>query len=133
MPATFRPARAKGSTATPPAAPSPITATSTGLRLMAIFCPSPGREVDGFDGHVHLLFFRGGSQPRAGITDQVPACEILITAVERIAESPLQRQTPDAGEEGPRVRRETGGGAVVHRSQHGIFGLIGEFGKRLAL
>src|SRR5215472_11172926 len=35
-PATFSPARASGSTATPPAAPSPITETSTGFRLIAI-------------------------------------------------------------------------------------------------
>src|ERR1700682_1871831 len=35
-PATLRPARASGSTATPPAAPSPITATSTGFKLIAI-------------------------------------------------------------------------------------------------
>ena len=35
-PATLRPARASGRTATPPAAPRPITATSTGFRLIAI-------------------------------------------------------------------------------------------------
>src|SRR5690242_11989333 len=35
-PATLRPARASGRTATPPAAPSPITTTSTGFRLIAI-------------------------------------------------------------------------------------------------
>src|SRR5579862_7083525 len=35
-PATLRPARESGSTATPPAAPRPITATSTGFKLIAI-------------------------------------------------------------------------------------------------
>src|SRR5512132_1381899 len=47
MPATLSPARASGSTATPPAAPRPTTTTSTGLLLMAIgneFNDSPGLE-----------------------------------------------------------------------------------------
>ena len=34
IPATLRPARASGSTATPPAAPSPTTATSTGFKVI---------------------------------------------------------------------------------------------------
>src|SRR5580658_7964849 len=42
MPATSRPARHSGSTATPPAAPNPTTATSTGLRVMATLLISPG-------------------------------------------------------------------------------------------
>src|ERR1700722_6462099 len=36
MPAICSPARANGNTATPPVAPSPITATSTGLSVVAI-------------------------------------------------------------------------------------------------
>src|SRR5579864_5931730 len=36
MPATLSPARAMASTATPPAAPNPITTTSTGFRVVAI-------------------------------------------------------------------------------------------------
>src|ERR1700734_1591831 len=61
MPATFNPARASGSTATPPAAPNPTTATSTGFRLMAMVFSgvsgacAVGGVVIGLDVHAHLL------------------------------------------------------------------------------
>src|ERR1700691_3718800 len=117
MPATFRPARARGRTATPPAAPSPITATSTGFRLMAIFCSSPGRQMIGSDGNAHVLIFWGDGLARPGVANQIPARETCVAAVIRVAERAFQSEAAYATKEGPGIWGEAGGGAVVHFGQ----------------
>src|SRR5579863_4115628 len=99
MPATLSPARASGSTATPPAAPNPTTATSTGLRLMATMFCSPRRPMIRLGRSVHLLHIRGGCETRSGILDQIPSSEILVAAVVRIAEHAFERQPARASEE----------------------------------
>src|SRR5277367_6464406 len=89
IPATFKPARHNGSTATPPAAPNPTTATSTGLRLMAISIVPPRRPAIRLGLLVHPLHVRRSRGPRAGITNDVPSLAIDIAAVMRIAERAL--------------------------------------------
>src|SRR5579871_6907215 len=94
MPAILSPARAIGSTATPPAAPKPITTTSTGFKLVAIL-RSPRRCVCRFDRR-HLLLFRRDGQTHARVADQVPARKILVPAIVRIAKRRFERHPPDA-------------------------------------
>src|SRR5437899_10798984 len=77
MPATLRPARARGRTATPPAAPRPTTATSTGLRLMAIL-RSVRRAAKGLRHFLQLLIVGGDGEARAGIAEEVPAGESFV-------------------------------------------------------
>src|SRR5271169_3119200 len=76
IPATFNPARASGSTATPPAAPNPTTATSTGLRLMAMILTAMAlpvcRVVIGLDVRAHLLIVLRSRETWPRILDQVP-------------------------------------------------------------
>src|ERR1700722_953812 len=111
MPATFNPARASGKTATPPAAPSPTTATSTGGRLVAMvwsraFSGGPvGRVVIGFDFHAHLLIVGRSGKALSRVPEQIPAREILVAAVEGIAEHPFHGETPRAIEERASIRK----------------------------
>src|ERR1700677_4133639 len=98
MPATLRPARASGNTATPPAAPSPTTATSTGLRLMAVTASIRGTPQR-FQRILDLLIVAGCGQARAGIGDQVPSAKLRVAAVVRIRQHAFERQPADAFEE----------------------------------
>src|ERR1700674_2912764 len=104
-----------GSTATPPAAPSPITATSTGFRLVAMIA-SIERLPVGRGGSLHTLVFETHRHLRAGITDEIPAGEILVAAIGGIAEHAFEREAPHAVEEAAQV----GGLAGVDRGEHGV-------------
>src|SRR5258706_447391 len=89
IPATLSPARHSGSTATPPAAPSPTTATSTGFRLMAILFASPRRPTNRLGRFIHALHIRRSREPRTGIANDVPSLASDVAAIVRIAEGAL--------------------------------------------
>src|SRR5262249_44963263 len=116
IPATFIPARHNGSTATPPAAPSPITATSTGLRLTAMIA-SVCRSSIRFGTRLQRLIFRRDGAGRAGIANQAPPREARVPAVVRIGEHAFESQASNAREHGASVR-ESRGLARVHRVQN---------------
>src|SRR5450755_2077073 len=83
--ATLRPARASGSTATPPAPPRPITTTSTGFILTAmVLCASPGRHAQRLDRFFYALIVRRNRHAGTWIADQIPAGKVAIAAVERV-------------------------------------------------
>src|SRR5579883_570673 len=124
IPAIFKPARASGSTATPPAAPRPITATSTGFRLMAIVRPQ-SRPAVRLDCDFHLLVFGRDGNARPGIADHLPAAEVGISAVVGIAEHAFQRQAAEPGENGTRVG-EVRGRALFHGGDDAISFLWGQ-------
>src|SRR5215813_4885028 len=97
-PITSRPARASGSAATPPAAPSPMMTTSVFLRLMAMAAPFDrerhvviDRLAYGLRAHRHTLVVGAHRQADAGIADEIPADEVGVAAVIRIAERALNR------------------------------------------
>src|SRR5690349_9955814 len=104
MPTTLSPAFASGRTATPPAAPRPITTTSAGLRLMAIVL-APRRSAIRLGGDAHPLVFRSHGQARARILDQVPTGKILVAAVMRISKHSFQHQPPRAIEKSAQNRK----------------------------
>src|SRR5579863_3761090 len=134
MPATFNPARARGSTATPPAAPRPTTATSTGFRLMAMILP--GRAVRGvvirLDLDPHFLIVLRSSEARTWVANQIPTSEILVAPVVRIAEHSLHGEAPGAIEKRSRILKSRGRTAL-HRGQYGILLLARQIDKRPAL
>src|SRR3954467_12299509 len=104
------PARVSGSTATPAAAPSPTTTTSTGLRLVAMifFRAAAGRVeflAERLGRSLHALIFRPHGHFRAGVTDQIPAGEIFIAAIDRSAKHAFKREAARAIEKPAQVRR----------------------------
>src|SRR6516162_6005881 len=109
MPAIFNPARARGRTAVPPAAPSPTTATSTGFRLVAIMIVAPGGAMIRLDGGTHLLHVGTGGEAWPRITDQIPSSEVLVAAIVRVSEHAFQHEPPRPVEEGSRVLRRFSG------------------------
>src|SRR5688572_24401894 len=104
MATTSRPASDSGSTAVPPAAPSPITTTSACLwlcvdMLVAVLsvrlpaCAAPQRVVDcglvgRYHGDVELLLGLRVDHLDPGEPQQVPADEVRVAAVVGIAEHP---------------------------------------------
>src|SRR5215471_18418688 len=118
MPTTFSPARSRGSTATPPAAPNPTTTTSAGFRLMAMLV-SPSRPMIGLDLHAHLLILRSNRRPGPRILDQIPPHEVDVSSVVRIPKHPLKSEPAHAREEW----------LVLNRSQHLIAFLRRQIGK----
>src|SRR5215469_13424444 len=129
MPATFNPERASGSTATPPAAPSPITATSTGFSLM-LMARAVGGLVQRLGQLAHLLVVRTHRQARSRIADQIPAGEILVAAIIRVGEHDLQRQPPHTIKECLRVGRKASGFSILHRREYRVLLIRGEIGER---
>src|SRR6476646_9427153 len=100
IPITSRPARASGSAATPPTAPSPTMTTSVFLRSMAMAASlrsaghreagvGIGRGALGLGAHLHALLVGRDREADAGIADQVPADEDGVAAVIGIAERAL--------------------------------------------
>src|SRR6478672_5975229 len=98
-PMTSSPARVRGSAAVPPAAPSPTMTTSVFLSLVAMSASARDLE-DGVVGgrlvrRLHLrpdpLLDGGHGQLDPGELDQVPAHEVRVAAVVRVAEHALQR------------------------------------------
>src|SRR6185295_1981980 len=101
---TSMPACAIGSAATPPVAPRPMITTSVSLSRVAmdvleiIMAPRRGlvehrvvvrRLVIGLERDAHLLLVGGDDRPHAGIAEEIPADEVVVAAVERIAERAL--------------------------------------------
>src|SRR6185295_10941451 len=100
------PARVSGSTATPAAAPSPTTTTSTGLRLVAmVFAGSVEFLPERLGRIFHALVFGANGQLSAGITDEIPAGEVLVAAVDRVAEHAFEREAAHAIEKSAQVGR----------------------------
>src|SRR5215471_18068344 len=128
-PITSSPARASGSAATPPTAPSPMMTTSVFLRSMAMGAAFHGehrvlvcRFAYGLR-RFHALFVLADRHAQAGKTDQVPADEIGVAAVIGIAERALDRMGAHEIEEGRGFRHESGGDVLLHVGQDGV--LIG--------
>src|SRR5262245_60148647 len=139
-PTTSSPACAIGSTATPPAAPSPITTTSVSLSLVAMFHVSAmlfktrgglveaveivrrlviGLELTGLE---RLLIRSAHHGPDARIAEQIPSDEIRVAAVVGVAEGTLPRVIQHECE---KLRRAAVEDARCDRSrldvhQHGI-------------
>src|SRR4029077_9636907 len=98
------PARVRGSTATPAAAPSPTTTTSTGLRLVAMIFSRPVQFLaERFGRSLHTLVLRADGKLRARLTDQIPAREVRVPAIDRIAEHALEREAAHAIKEPAQV------------------------------
>src|SRR5689334_9400660 len=103
---TLMPARVRGSTATPAAAPSPTTTTSTGFRLVAMIFSRPIQLLpEGLGRILHALVLGANGEFRAGITDQIPAGEVLVAPVDRIAEHAFEREAAHSIEKAAQVRR----------------------------
>src|SRR5262245_23322248 len=113
---TSRPACASGSAATPPAAPSPMMTTSVFLSSVAMrtaFMTERGtrgtlaREhpvvVRGHMGRrwpaIQLLLITGHGQAHARVANEIPAGEIRVAAVVRIAKRSLDRVRENEVEE----------------------------------
>src|SRR5204862_15693 len=124
------PACASGSAATPPAAPSPMMTTSVSLSLVVT-----GRlrerlvVVRGAMIRFQLLVLErllvggGDHRPHTRIADQIPADEIGVAAIVRIAEGALVRVAQHHREERRGAAGESGGGAGLDVDQHRV--LIG--------
>src|SRR5689334_5357225 len=116
-PTTFRPAAASGSTATPPAPPSPTTTTSARSSLVAIalacrrvlveLCVVVSRALQRLELRVHALLLRSHGEAQARIADELPADEVSIAAVVRVAERAFERVPEHELEERARRRSET--------------------------
>src|SRR6185503_14007244 len=115
-PTTFKPAAASGSTATPPAPPRPTTTTSARSSLVAIaltrarvlveLCVVVSRALERLELRVHALLLRSHREAQARIADELPADEVLIAAVVRVAERAFERVPQHELEERARRRRE---------------------------
>src|SRR5262249_17844756 len=155
-PITSSPACASGSTATPPAAPRPMTTTSVSLSLVAMSeisrvravihwrIPPRGRLVERFEvvgrsvirferaGLERLLVGRRHHRPHAWIPDQVPADEVGIAAVIRVAESALARVAEHHVEELRRAAREACRLTALDVHEHRVLVAVGKLQERLA-
>src|SRR5688572_3112214 len=144
-PTTSRPAEARGSAATPPPAPSPTMTTSACLSRLAMSASSrlvllleaEEREVRrGLVRRPHdrverlLLWLE--VQPDAGEAEQVPADEVVVPSVERVAERPLERVLANGLEERRRARHEARHLVPLERGQDGISICLGEVREPLA-
>src|SRR5712691_9474931 len=135
-PITSSPAWASGRAATPPTAPSPTMTTSVFLRFVAmaasflrehleIVCrPAIGRRL-----HAHALVVRGDRHAEPGVANQVPADEVRVPAIIRVAEHALDRMCPNQVEEGGRVWREARGDIFFYIAQHGVLVLRHQRGE----
>src|SRR5579859_3456882 len=89
-PTIFNPARARGSTASPPAAPKPITTTSVFRSLMGAM----GQLLFGHSGFgdlgIHLLHLCTHEHSGTGISDQVPSRKVHIATIRGITEHSFQ-------------------------------------------
>src|SRR5215831_6971058 len=120
-PMTSRPARASGSAATPPAAPSPAMTTSVFLRsvAMAASLHAEGRVrigglTDGLGPRRHALLLGGDHHADAGIPDQIPADEVGVAAVIGIAERALDGVGAHEIEERRGVGGKAGGDVLLN-------------------
>src|SRR5262245_20221793 len=151
-PITSSPACASGSTATPPAAPSPMTTTSVSLSLVAMFHVSGmlfktrcrlvetfevvgglviGLELAGFE---RFLIGRRHHGPHARVAEQIPSDEIRVAAVVRVAEGALPRVVQHERKKLRGAAREDARryGSRLDVHQHGILIGRGQFKKALA-
>src|SRR5262245_43330612 len=131
-PITSSPALARGRAATPPTAPSPTMTTSVFLRSMAMAASLLARAAHGEAGigisrlphrlrlYAHALLLGGDGEAQAGIAEHVPADEVGVAAVIRIAERALDGVGAHEREERRGVRREAGGDVLLHLGEHGV-------------
>src|SRR5262245_38670723 len=109
---TFIPAFVSGQTAVPPAAPVPTMTTSTGFSTSGMSQP-PCQRLEQRDrvrrlqararDDVELLVVGADDEPRPREADELPADEVRVPAVHRVAEHALHRVRPDHLEHGLRV------------------------------
>src|SRR5690349_1229136 len=141
-PTTSKPAAASGSTATPPAPPKPTTTTSARSSLVAIAL-SRGRVLvelrvivggaeRGLELGVHALLFGRHRQAQTRIADELPADEVLIAAVARIAERAFERVPEHELEERARRRREPGHAIAFEIADELVLALRRQRGERCA-
>src|SRR3954451_13591609 len=139
-PTIWSPARARGSAAVPPAAPSPTMTTSVFLSLVAMSA-SVGDLEDGVVGgrlvrRLHPrpdpLLDGGHGQLDSGELDQVPPDEVGVATVVGVAEHALERVLADGLEERARVRQEPRRLVALDIAQHRILLLGRELGERRA-
>src|SRR5262245_8922406 len=135
------PAWAMGSAATPPAAPRPMTTTSVSLRRVAMIVTAVviprrglrehrvvvGRLVIRLERDADPLIGFGHDSPDAGIAEQIPADEVRVAAVERIAECALDGVRADERKEG---RWQALGLAGLDVAQYGVLIRGGQLRKR---
>src|SRR5215831_11058661 len=139
-PTTSRPARASGSAATPPTAPSPTMTTSVFLRsvAMATSLHAEGRVrvgglVERLGPRLHALLFGGHHHADAGIADQFPADEVGVATVIGIAEGALDGVGADKIEEGRGVGGKAGGDILLKVGEHRVLVRRGKLGEGPAL
>src|SRR5215472_1696798 len=104
---TFMPALPSSAARIPPAAPTPTMTTSVFSVAMAHILPSAGLGLQTNDGQPRewsaaLHVRRGELQLPAGESDQPPAGEVLVAAVNRVGEHPFHRVRAHGVEEGGR-------------------------------
>src|SRR5690348_13393109 len=123
---TLTPAWVSGRTATPPAAPRPMITTSVLLRSVAIAAAFPehrevvGRAMVRRDPRAHLLFRGRDRRANARIADQIPADEVGVASVIRIAERPFDRVRTHQVEEDCGRPREAGCTPTLHVGEQRI-------------
>src|SRR5262245_17515297 len=120
-PITSSPAWASGRAATPPTAPSPTMTTSVLLRFVAMTASFLGEHLEvvcrpaiGRRLHAHALVVLGDRHAEPGAADEIPADEVRIPAIIRIAEHALDRMGPNQVKEGGGRRREPLSGILLH-------------------
>src|SRR5262245_7214614 len=101
---TFMPALPSSAARMPPAAPTPTMTTSVFFGCHGSSPPARGLRLQADDGHArecllarHVL--RGEHGLRAGETDQPPAGEILVAAIDRVGEHAFHRMGAQRVEE----------------------------------
>src|SRR5262245_15718263 len=138
-PMTSRPARASGSAATPPTAPSPTMTTSVFLRSVAMAaslhaeaCVCIRGLAYGLGPRGHALLVGGDYQSQAGIADQIPADEVGVAAVIGIAERALDGVGAHEVEECCGVGSKAGSDVLLHIGEHHVLVRHGQFREGLA-
>src|SRR5215469_8301283 len=106
IPITSSPACVSGSAATPPTAPSPTMTTSVFFSSVAMtaalhreHCTVVGRLSNCRRLRRHPLFILADRHSDARVTDQVPADEVRIATIIRVAKGALNRVRTDHFEE----------------------------------
>src|SRR5262245_15358807 len=160
-PITSRPACASGSAATPPAAPSPMMTTSMSLSRVAMSHPCLPVRIEGAEVRrtalagarrrlgerivvvrrlvirlqltlLEPLLIDGGDHgAHAGITDEIPADEVRVAAVVRIAERALMRVAEHQREEGGGAAGESSRRTGLDVDEHRILIDRRQLGERL--
>src|SRR6266436_1238001 len=129
-PTTFSPACASGQTAVPPAAPSPMTTTSTGFNISGIGLPPRPAGLEKWQrirrleirlrDDVDLLLVPRDDHPRTWEAHELPPGEAHVPTVSRVAEHALHGVRADHLEDRLRVRVEARRAVQVHVGEDGV-------------